>query len=277
MAGIVLVKLGGSLITEKAQGGGVRTEVLRRLAGEIARAATDLPQKLIVGHGSGSYGHVAAAEAGIARGLTFPEQRRGVSATQQRAAELHALVVGELLAAGAVPFSLAPSSACLAASGKVVTWTSPPLLRALDQGFLPVVYGDVVMDSEQGVAICSTEQALLALARGLKGHTVARTVWLGETAGIYDEQGETIPELSASSITGHARALGEAAGTDVTGGIRHRLETVFALAELGIPSLLCDGRVPGLLELAIRGEEVPGTRIAYKPGKPRVQPGSGSF
>lgn len=277
MAEIVLLKLGGSLITEKAQGGGVRNDVLRRLAGEIARAAAAIPERLIVGHGSGSYGHVAAAEAGIARGLTAPEQLCGVAATQQKAAELHALVAGELLAAGAAPFSLAPSSACLAAGGKVATWPSPPLLRALDQGFLPVAYGDVVMDSEQGVAICSTEQALLALARGLDGHTVARAIWLGETAGIYDERGETIPELSAGSIAGHAGALGEAAGTDVTGGIRHRLEAVFALAELGIPSLLCDGRVPGLLERALRGEKVPGTRIAYKPGKPRAQPGSGSF
>jgi isopentenyl phosphate kinase len=271
MLDVVLLKLGGSLITEKARGGSARRPLIRRLAGEIARAAAAIPERLIVGHGSGTYGHVAAAESGIARGLTSPGQRLGVSRTQLRAAELHHLVLEELLAAGTFPFSLAPSSACLARGGEIEPWDSPPLVRALEQSFLPVVYGDVVMDRDQGVAICSTEQALVALTRGLAGQAIVRrSIWLGETAGVYDAEGATLAELSAASIASHAGALGDAAGTDVTGGIRHRLETVFALAELGVASLLCDGRVPGLLERALRGEAVAGTVVSVASGGVRL-------
>ena len=56
-------------------------------------------------------------------------------------------------------------------------------------------------------------------------------------------------------------AIGAPAGTDVTGGMRHRVETALALARLGIPSLLANGLVPGLLERALRGEPVAGTEV----------------
>jgi isopentenyl phosphate kinase len=43
--------------------------------------------------------------------------------------------------------------------------------------------------------------------------------------------------------------------------MRHRLETAVELARLGIPSLLANGLVPGLLERALRGEAVAGTEV----------------
>ncbi len=52
-----------------------------------------------------------------------------------------------------------------------------------------------------------------------------------------------------------------AAGTDVTGGMRHRIEAAWRLAELGVRSWIVDGRVPGNLERAARGESVAGTLV----------------
>ena len=268
----ILVKLGGSLITDKARAETARPPVIRRLAGEIARAAAataaNTTARLIVGHGSGSFGHVAAARHHLAAGLVAagPDQRPGLSLTQERAAALHWQVMAELLAASALPFSLAPSSALIAEGGAPAAFFDEPLLLALERGLLPVLYGDVVMDRVQGVAICSTERLLTLLARRLPEHGIAvrRALWLGETAGVWDGAGRTIPRLTRADLAGLGGALGGSAGTagaDVTGGMRHRVETALDLADLGIPSLLFDGREPGLLERAVAGEAVPGTRI----------------
>src|SRR5947199_245906 len=170
MADLLLLKLGGSLITEKARPETPRLEVIARLAGEIARASRETHCRLIVGHGSGSFGHVAARESGIATGLRSADQLPGVSRTQGRAAAL--------------------------------------------------------------------ARTLLA-----HGHTVRRALWLGETDGLYDAARKTVPRISAGDLERAAGAIGAPAGTDVTGGMLHRVETALALARLGIPSLLANGLV----------------------------------
>ena len=266
MPDLILLKLGGSLITEKARPETPRREVIARLAGEIARAAREPHCRLIVGHGSGSFGHVAARASGIATGLHSPDQLPGVSRTQERAAALHRIVIEALLEAGALPYSIAPSSCLISDGGRPAELAAGPLLLALDRGLLPVLYGDVVMDRAWGVSICSTENLFEILARTLldQGCTIRRALWLGETGGLYDSAGRTLPRLSLgdlAALENAAGAIGAPSGTDVTGGMLHRVETALALARLGIPSLLANGLTPGLLERAVRGESVPGTEV----------------
>ena len=257
LAPLTLVKLGGSLITDKRRPGRAR------LAGEIA-AAKNLAGRLIVGHGSGSFGHPAAARHEVHRGVREAAQLLGVARTQARAATLHRLVVEALLDAGAAPFSLAPSSYMTASAGRPVGLSIAPLLHALDRGLLPVTYGDVVLDRRQGATICSTETVFHALVKALRrrGFEVERVLWLGETEGVYDADGALVEEITGANLGRVLAATGAAAGTDVTGGMRHRLETTAALARAGVDSWILDGLVPGALARALAGGEVAGTRVA---------------
>lgn len=172
-------------------------------------------------------------------------------------------MLAALAEAGVPAFSIAASSCVVAAAGRPVAFADEPLLLALERGLLPVLYGDVVMDREQGAAICSTEKLFALVVRRLveRGRTVRRVIWLGETDGLYDAAGQTVPRLSAADLPAAARAIHAPAGTDVTGGMLHRVETALALAPLGVTSLLANGLTPGLLEEALRGGEVPGTVV----------------
>lgn len=258
---LVLIKLGGSLLTDKTKPGAAQKAVIRRLGEELAALARRRDLRLIVGHGSGSFGHAEAARARIRDGLTSPRQLPGASATQARAAELHEMVITALLAAGAAPFSLAPSSFLLTREGKPASLHLEPLTAALAAGFLPVTYGDVVLDRARGVWIASTEMVLLALASRLlkKGFTLRGALWLGTTPGVLDAAGATIPHLGARGPLG--AHVGAAAGIDVTGGMRHRVASVQALARLGVPSWIVDGREPGVMAKVLRGRGVVGTRV----------------
>lgn len=260
---VLLVKLGGSLITDKRTPDTLRPEVLRRLAAELAagwQAALDRGRVVVLGHGSGSFGHAVAAEWDIAGGIESPDQVPGIAHVQAKAAELHRHVIAALRDAGLLPFSIPPSAALTLADGKPVAFSGTVLSWALNYLLLPVLYGDVVPDTARGVEICSTETAFLAATMVLRDtiFPVREALWLGETTGVYDAEGETLPE-----ITSYPQFLkaGRAAGIDVTGGMEHRVRTCLELAERGIGSLIADGTVPGLLERALRGEEVPGTRV----------------
>ena len=61
----IILKIGGSAITDKAEEAQPKTDIINRLAEEIKRADLD---NLIVVHGGGSFGHPTAAKYGIKDG-----------------------------------------------------------------------------------------------------------------------------------------------------------------------------------------------------------------
>lgn len=256
----LLVKWGGSLLTDKTGDEVARPEVIHRLARELAAARGDLAERgvgVILGHGSGSFGHVAAAKYRIHEGLTHPTQISGVAVTQRRARKLHELILDALEAAGVPTFSVAPSSAAVFDGGALASFETGPVTGALAAGLTPVVYGDVVVDRSRGAAICSTETAFRALADGLVTPPLCCCLWLGETDGVYDADGATIPHISPDDGPEVLGAVGGAAGTDVTGGMAHRVAYAQELARRGLPSWIGNGAVPGLFETALRGFEEP--------------------
>ncbi|HVR30920.1 MAG TPA: isopentenyl phosphate kinase [Thermoanaerobaculia bacterium] len=258
-----VVKLGGSLITDKERPSTVRREVLARLARELAAARPGLAGPLLVSHGSGSFGHAAAARHGLRGGAREAARLPGVAATQDQAHRLHRIVIESLLEAGLAPFSLAPSSFLVAEGGEPVEVHLEPLLRALALGLVPVVFGDVVLDRLEGAVVCSTETVLLALAPRLAsaGVPVSNVLWMGATRGVLDAAGRTVSAITADNVAEVLAAAAGAAGTDVTGGMRHRVETAWRLARSGTSSLILDGLEEGALERALGGEESGGTRV----------------
>lgn len=263
----VLVKLGGSLITDKKRAGVARHPAIRRLAGEIAAlVARPRAPRLLVGHGSGSFGHAAAARGGLLPGADARKKLDAISETRRRASDLNRLVVAALIAEGARPFSFAPSSFLHAENGRVVGRFVEPIFEAMDRGLLPVVYGDVVLDAKRGAIIVSTEALFVILAQeaARRKRSISRAIWLGETDGVDDGAGSTIAHMTASKAHQAARRVSGASGTDVTGGMALRLKAVGVLAKAGVASAIVDGRKPGALAKAVVGRDAGGTRVGSR-------------
>lgn len=260
---VVIVKLGGSLITDKSRRARAKDTTIRRLAAELARGAAHTRARVVVGHGSGSFGHHAATEHGLLDMKSPRRQAPGTAAVQRAAHALHKRVADAMEDAGAMPFSVLPSSACGGRDGRVTRMDARPFTSALTAGLVPVTCGDVVLDAAGRATICSTEAVLFALTKKLlaAGHRVRRAVWLGITDGVYDADGQTMSTLDATHVPDVARG---AETTDVTGGMRLRVDTTLKLARLGVESWVMDGRTVGALEAALRGHRTGGTRVPAK-------------
>jgi isopentenyl phosphate kinase len=257
------LKLGGSLITDKTRPHSLRGETLNRLAIEIASACARLPGlSLLLGHGSGSFGHVPASRYDTRRGVVTPDEWRGFGEVWMEASGLNRLVVEALYEAGLRPITIPPSAVVIAQAGKVLTWDLAALRSALKNGLLPVVYGDVVFDTVRGGTILSTEDLFVHLASELRPRHV---LVAGLEAGVWADFPactRLIPEITPTNMPEVASSLSRSAHTDVTGGMVSKVEQLLALVETvpGLEALIFSGEIPGAVEQALLGANI-GTRI----------------
>lgn len=271
MSELVFLKLGGSLITDKTRPYTARLDKLTDLIGQVAAVLSPPPKlDLVLGHGSGSFGHSAAAEHGTRDGITpdrsgggGPEEDywRGFAEVHHQAAELNRLVMQALHAAGVPALSFPPSAAVLAREGQICSWDIEPIRTSLRRRILPVVYGDVVYDEIRGGAILSTEDLFQYLARKLSPD---RILLAGREAGVWQDfpgRKRLLNEINSGSYAAMRSGIGAAVGADVTGGMASKVERMLSLAqELGLSAQIFSGEEPGNLRRALNHEPL-GTRI----------------
>jgi len=261
---LVFLKLGGSLITDKAKAFTAREGVIRRAAQEVERALASKPElRLLLGHGSGSFGHF------VARRFGFPETRswQGYAEIGAAAARLNRLVTDIFLEEGVPVVSIQPSASAICRAGKLIHMEALPIEEALAHGLVPLVYGDVAFDEKLGCTIISTEQIFAYLARELRP---TRIVLAGEVEGVFSAdplrhpQAELFEEITLANIERVERALADSYGVDVTGGMLSKVRVMCQLVQ-SQPSIrvrLISGLRPGLIEKALLGGCNEGTLIA---------------
>jgi len=254
---LILVKLGGSVITDKRRASTPRIEVMARLAREISAAKKERPGlQLVLGHGSGSFGHIVGARYHIQQGIDAGagiEQWRGYAETAAAAARLNRIVADTLLQAGVPVVSIQPSASARCRAGKLLSLETWAVQRALQHRLVPLLYGDVAFDQAQGCAIISTETVFAYLARQLYP---ARIVMVGQVAGVFDQDplrcphARIIERITPNTIDDIQIKLGGSHGIDVTGGMLTKVRAML--------SLVVDGHtqrvhlISGLTEGALR-------------------------
>lgn len=260
-ADTIFLKLGGSVITDKTRAYTARRHVVSRLAREIRRALDRAPDlRLVIGHGSGSFGHWAARPHGTREGVHTPDQWRGYAAVAAAAARLSRVVTDALLEAGVPVLSLQPSASALCHDYRLEYMDTRPLHGALAQGLVPIVYGDVALDDVHGGTIISTEDIFVYLADELQP---SRILLLGETPGVLRD-GAVIPRITPEGLRALRQALDGSGGVDVTGGMADKVTRMVELVEHHPDTRvhILSGAEPGLLAQVLLDPAVPvGTRI----------------
>ena len=258
---MIFLKLGGSLITDKARRETPRLAVLQRVAHEIQEARQIKPElKLLIGHGSGSYGHPAAELAGIQNGVRTPEDWHGFLETWAAAQRLHRLVLDSLSDEGLPVLSFAPSALAVAAEGEIVAFPDEPIRKALRAGLIPLVQGDVAFDRARGGVVLSTERVMAYLANRLKPD---RILLAGLEEGVYErypERKRLLSEIAPEDLPAIDLRASEA--PDVTGGMSHKVQLAIELAQAipGVEVRIFSGGMSGNVQAALLGYAL-GTRV----------------
>ncbi len=276
--------MGGSLITDKTRAYTARHEKLADLASQIARSLHAAPElRLVLGHGSGSFGHTAAKKYETRDGAPLrlppfakkiggampsppaplPEGEgsessspfgggirgkgsywRGFAEVWYQASRLNRYVIQALHEAGVPAMTFSPAASVWAQDGKVLQWDLSQIEYALERGIVPVVHGDVIFDRAKGGTILSTEDLFEHLARELHP---GRILLAGLEEAVWADfpgRRHRVEVLTRASFNEISTGIGESAGADVTGGMQSKVQQMLNLVE----------QVPGLQALIFSGE-----------------------
>ena len=146
---LVVVKLGGAAITNKAINETLNAEIFALVCDHLHRAvsASGPAPHLLVVHGAGSFGHLSAREYGLSTGGSLADERllRGFAITRGAVRKLNTIVVTALCARGLPALGVSPFDHNWSTADKIsITDAGASLAasaaRLLSLGFTPVVH-----------------------------------------------------------------------------------------------------------------------------------------
>jgi len=257
---MIIIKLGGSVISDKNNPYSFNREAVKVIAEEIAQFYPE--ESFILVHGGGSFGHPNAREYKIREGLMGDVKRKriGFSKTHQAMLKLNDLTIEVFLEKGLPAYSVSSSSIFLIENGDIIYGDLEILRKLLEKGLIPVLFGDTAVALDKGIDILSGDQIVSYLAKMLKP---SKVIFLMDVDGIYDknpkEKGaKLITELTKEGIE-HLLESSESAGIDVTGGIGNKLKKALEIAHYSDVYFI-NGKVKGNLTKVLQGKN-PGTVI----------------
>ena len=228
---MIFLKLGGSAITDKTRQATAQQDVIRGIAVQVKQAREIQPALgILLGHGSGSFGHFAAKKFGYGQ----PDNWNAYAETGAAAARLNRIVNDAFLAEHVPVVTMQPSASAYCRDGKLIELAIEPIRAALDHELVPLVYGDVAFDEVRGRAIISTETQFAYLAPILKPQKI---ILAGMVDGVFtgdplrDTFAELIHEITPRNFSEIESQLSGSHGYDVTGGMIAKVKSMVALVQ----------------------------------------------
>ena len=257
----IIIKLGGSTITYKAKPKTANHQTIEKLAKEIAETKT---RRLIIVHGGGSFGHPLARKYAIDDGFQHLSQVMGFAETHEAMTVLNGTIVKALIRHNIPAVGLAASSFIITKLGRIKKLETDIIARLLNMNFVPVLYGDAVLDSEKGFTILSGDQLIAKLAIDLNADRIIIGV---DVDGLYtadpksDPSAKRIPRMTLNELR-RAQSWAESTKvTDVTGGMRGKIIELIPAIEHGVRAMILNARKHDTVRRALMNERVVGTII----------------
>lgn len=255
-----MIKIGGSVITDKSKPLTPDKKTINRLLKEISQAKKEKGFDIIIGHGAGSFGHPEAKKYSTALGLINKKSRTGAGFVHQAARDLNKLIINMGNTIGIPLFPFSASSFAVAKSKRLTSGYLNGIDSALKNGFIPVVHGDVVMDQKQGVSIASTEEIFRFLCLKFKP---SKVIMGTDVDGVFDKNpfmfkdAKLIPVINKDNIQKVLKQSQKAHTTDVTGGMRTKVTLLYEIVKkTGATGYIVNATKPESVAKVLKGEKV---------------------
>ena len=258
-----ILKLGGSVITKKdSSKSEINEENLKRIAREIKNANID---NLIIIHGAGSFGHPPAKKYKIGEKFDpeeYDKKRIGFCLTSNEVKKLNMLICEAFIEEELPVIAISPSSVMTSKNKRIEHLDTDLIVKYLEKGYIPVMYGDVVLDSNLEMAVISGDQIIQFLARDLN---VQNVILSTDVDGIYNKNPKIHDDavfVEKFSSIEELETLEGSTSVDVTGGMAGKIKELLSLADLGINSQIINANIENNIYKALKNEKVKGTIIS---------------
>jgi isopentenyl phosphate kinase len=257
---ITILKIGGSIITEKTKGVFEKANLkeMKRVSSEIAKKS----QNLILVHGAGSFGHPYVEKYN----LTIKKDVEGVVRTHLSCKKLNTLFCENLIHAGVYPFPIHPFS-CFK-MGKDLRIDIGVFTDALLEGIVPISHGDMVYNSEtRFFEVLSGDRIVSELVNRLSELNYSIRVGMAtDIDGVIFED-RILDEISNENVKTLLDSfekrddINSDIKSDVTGGMRGKILSLLEPAKKA-DIYIFNGRKKGNVLRFLNGKSI-GTRIRF--------------
>ena len=223
----IVLKIGGSVVTHKdVSTHTVREDVLRSVFAQIALVKKQKPQmQIILIHGAGGHIHHLAYMYNLRSGTGTDQNKiEGAQKTHEAVLRLHAEIM-DIATTCAFPLYSVPTDTVITQTDKKISHcTVAPIKTALQKGLIPVLYGDMVIDTTLGMSICSGDTLASCFA---KEFPITKLLFSTDVDGIYTddphitEAAELVENVSLTRM--EEIVLRGSHNTDTTDGLRGKV------------------------------------------------------
>ena len=247
---MILIKLGGSIITNKEKPLSARRKTIDKLAKSLKR----IDEPIIIVHGGGSYGHFWS----VKYDMHTKERKydlRGVAIVKNSMIELNKIILDLMLKNKLNPYSLPPTD--FMSGNKPILKKVKEIEKIAKSGLIPVTYGDALWYGQNKSFILSGDKIMTHLAKILKPRLC---VFALNEDGLYSDlkSKKLIHELKGQ------RPLISQNKMDVTGGMTRKVEEASKISKMGMNVFFVNGNKPERIVKAIKNRKFEGTLFRGK-------------
>lgn len=242
---MILIKLGGSIITNKDKPLSAR----RKTIDNLAKSLKKIKEPIAIVHGGGSYGHYWS----VKYDMHTKEEKydlKGVAIVKNSMIELNKIILDSFLKNKLNPYCLPPTD--FMAGNKPIIKKVKEIAKISKSGLIPVTFGDALWYGQNKTFILSGDKIMTHLAKILKPKLC---IFALNEDGVYSDlkSKKLIHELKGERPSISENKM------DVTGGMTRKIEEASKISKMGTKVFFVNGNKPERIVKAVKNRKFEGT------------------
>jgi isopentenyl phosphate kinase len=242
---MILIKLGGSIITNKERPLSPRKKTIEN----IARYLKKIDEPIIIVHGGGSFGHYWSVKYDM---HTKPMKYDilGVSVVKNSMIELNKIILDIFLKNKLNPYCLPPTD--FMSGDKPIACKVKEIEKIANERLIPITFGDALWYGNKKTYILSGDKIMTYLSKILRPRL---SIFALNEDGLYSDlkSKKLIHELKGENPIISKNNM------DVTGGMTRKVEEAIKISKMGIDVFFVNGNKPERIVKAVKNRKFEGT------------------
>lgn len=242
---MILIKLGGSIITNKDRPLSPRTTTVQKIAQHLKK----IKEPIVIVHGGGSFGHYWSVKYDM---HTKPAKYdlHGVSIVKNSMVELNKIILDCLAKARLNPYCLPPTDFMF--GNKPIPTKIKEVKKIAESGLIPVTFGDALWYGNKKSYILSGDRIMSIFAKVLRPRL---SVFVLNVDGLYSDlkTKDLIYEMKGNDVSINDIPM------DVTGGMKRKVQEATIISKMKLNVFFVNGNRPERIVNAVQKAKFEGT------------------